>query len=58
MNEQDRRAVENMCLTGMELEELLVCFPGFPREEIERIYAEAGNKSDDDMVDLLISINC
>lgn len=58
MNEQDRRAVENMCLTGMDLEGLIACFPKFPREEIERIFTSAGNRSDDDAVDTLISINC
>ena len=57
MNEQDCRAVENMCLTGMDLDGLLACFPKFPREEIERIYTAARNRSDDDVVDTLISIN-
>ncbi len=37
MNEQDRRAVENICITGMELENLYSCFPNFSREEIEKI---------------------
>ena len=58
MNEQDCRAVENMCLTGMDLDGLLACFPKFPKEEIERIFAAASNKSCDDAVDTLISINC
>ena len=58
MNEQDCRAVENMCLTGMELDGLLACFPKFPREEIERIFTAARNRSVDDAVDTLISINC
>lgn len=58
MNEQDCRAVENMCLTGMELEALCACFPKFPREEIERIYAASKIKTDEDPVDTLISVNC
>ncbi len=37
MNEQDCRTVENMCLTGMNLDGLYACFPGFTKEEIEKI---------------------
>ncbi|MBR6852165.1 MAG: hypothetical protein IKM88_18235 [Lachnospiraceae bacterium] len=58
MNEQDCRAVENMALTGMDLEELYACFPKFPKEEIERIYAETKIKTDEDPADTLISVNC
>ncbi len=58
MNEQDCRAVENMALTGMDLEGLCACFPKFPREEIERIYAETKIKTDEDPADTLISVNC
>ena len=58
MNEQDRRAVENMCLTGMDLEGLIACFPKFSKEEIERIFTASSNRSSDDAVDTLISINC
>lgn len=32
MNEQDRRAVENMCLTGMGLDGIYACFPSFGKE--------------------------
>ena len=39
MNDQDRRAVENMCITGMDLEGLYACFPAFSKEQIEKIYA-------------------
>ena len=58
MNEQDCRAVENMCLTGMELDGLYACFPKFPREEIERIYMATKIKTDEDPADTLISVNC
>ncbi len=58
MNEQDCRAVENMVLTGMDLEGLYACFPKFPREEIERIYVEAQIKTDEDPADTLISVTC
>ena len=58
MNEQDCRAVENMALTGMELEGLYACFPKFPRGEIERIYMESKIRTDEDPADTLISVNC
>ena len=58
MNEQDCRAVENMARTGMDLEGLYACFPKFPKEEIERIYAETKIKTDEDPADTLISVNC
>ena len=58
MNEQDCRAVENMALTGTELEGLYACFPNFPREEIERIYMESKIRTDEDPADTLISVNC
>ena len=48
----------NLTESGMNLDGLLACFPKFPREEIERIYTAARNRSDDDVVDTLISINC
>ena len=57
MNEQDCRAVENMALTGMELEGLYACFPKFPREEIERIYIESKIRTDEDPADTLIIPN-
>ena len=59
MNEQDCRAVENMAITGMELEGLYACFPKFPREEIERIYAATKIRTtEEDPADTLISVNC
>ena len=58
MNEQDRRAVENMCLTGMELDGLYACFPSFGKEEIEKIYNEVKNKPGDGAEDNVISVNC
>ena len=58
MNEQDRRAVENMCLTGMELDGLYVCFPTFEKEEIEKIYNAVRNKPEKGVEDNVISVNC
>ena len=58
MNEQDRRAVENMTLTGMDLEALCACFPKFPKEEIEKIYNGVKNKTEDNTDSNVISVNC
>ena len=58
MNEQDRRAVENMCLTGMEPEGLYACFPSFSREEIDKIYKTVKGKPGDGTEDNVISVNC
>ncbi|MBP5607268.1 MAG: hypothetical protein J6X66_03245 [Lachnospiraceae bacterium] len=58
MNEQDCRAVENMCLTGMDLDGLCACFPSFPKEQIERIYNEVKNKPENGAEDNVISVNC
>ena len=38
MKEQDRRAVEGMARSGMDLEVLLSCFPSFPKEEVADVY--------------------
>ena len=58
MNDQDRRAVENMCITGMDLDGLYACFPAFPKEQIEKIYNEVKNKPEDSAEDNVISVNC
>lgn len=58
VNEQDCRAVENMALTGMDLEGLYACFPKFPRDEIARIYMESKIRTDEDPADTLICVNC
>lgn len=58
MNEQDHRAVENMTLTGMDLEALYTCFPKFPKEEIEKIYNEVKNTPEDSTDSNVISVNC
>ncbi|MCR5127457.1 MAG: hypothetical protein K6B69_05060 [Lachnospiraceae bacterium] len=58
MNEQDCRAVENMCLTGMDLEGLYACFPSFENELIEKVYYDVKNKPDDAAEDNVICVNC
>ena len=38
MNERDIRTVENLARTGMSFDDLRKSFPGFPIEEVEKIY--------------------
>ena len=58
MNEQDCRAVENMCLTGMNLEGLYACFLTFAKELIDKVYYDVKNKPEDSADDNVISVNC
>lgn len=46
MNDQDKRAVEGMAMCGIEFDGLCKAFPGFPIEEIERIYMLARKRRD------------
>ncbi len=58
MKEQDRRAVEGMARSGMDLEVLLSCFPSFPKEEVADVYNDIQKlhwRSDDD---LQLKVNC
>ena len=38
MKEQDKRAVESMCICGLDLEGVIAVFPMFPKEDIVEIY--------------------
>ena len=38
MNDQDKRAVETMVLSGMEKEALYAIFPAFSHETIDEVY--------------------
>ncbi len=40
MKEQDRRAVEGMARSGMDLDILLRCFPSFSRDEVTDVYRD------------------
>ncbi len=40
MKEQDRRAVEGMARSGMDLDILLRCFPGFSPDEVTDVYQD------------------
>lgn len=59
MNDQDRRAVENMARCGMGLEALCLSFPSFPKEEIAAIH-EAVLKEAENCVEqeIEIKLNC
>lgn len=59
MNERDKRAVENMARCGLSLEGLVSSFPGFPADEIEKIYKEVHSESGgDDTSDFSMKMNC
>ena len=58
MNERDCSAVENMALTGIELDGLYACFPSFGKEEIEKIYNEVKSMPEEDGEENVISVNC
>ena len=38
INDQDKRAIETMILSGLSLEALCAVFPGFDEEAIKRVY--------------------
>ena len=57
MNEQDRRAVEGLARSGIEIEGLLSAFPNFPAEEICEVYQTLHKKDNNKGADK-ISINC
>ncbi len=57
MNDKDKMVVKNFVIAGLSLESLFACFPGFPKDEITKIF----NSSDDDMFseeESVISVNC
>ena len=39
MSEKDKLVVENYIIAGLSLETLYRCFPGFPRDEIDKVYS-------------------
>lgn len=45
MNDQDKRAVEGMARCGIDFDGLCKAFPGFPLEEIERIFMQVRKQS-------------
>ncbi len=46
MNEQDKRAVETMCRSGLDLKELFGTFLTFSKEEIEKVYKRVKEEED------------
>ena len=57
MNEQDKRAVEGLARSGIEIEGLIEAFSSFPADEICEIY-QTLHKNDDVKSAVTISINC
>ncbi len=49
MNEQDKRAVETMCRSGLDLEELFGTFLTFDKAEIEEIYKRVREEEDSNL---------
>ena len=58
MKEQDQRAVESMCATGMTLDTLCTCFPDCSKEEIKEVYDKFHSSSEQKEADISISVNC
>ena len=58
MNERDIRTVENMARTGMSLDDLRKSFPGFPIEEVEKIYMRIRNEVNRDPEKPQFKMNC
>ena len=58
MNDQDRRAVEGMARSGIDLEGLVAMFPNFPADEIAEVYKEIKENISDDGEEITISRNC
>lgn len=57
MNEQDKRAVESLCTCGLDYESICKSFPGFPAEEIKKIYVELRNDETVNSI-LELKMNC
>ena len=58
MNDQDKRAVESLCLCGMDLETIMNMFPDFPKDEIKKIYEEQSTDISCGEEGPTVSVNC
>ena len=58
MNDQDKRAVEGLARSGIDLDGLCDAFPKFPREDIVKIYDYIRNVFHDDKASEDIKRNC
>ena len=47
MTEQDERAVECMCMCGVSLEQLYICFPGFQQDLLQQVHERVRRERED-----------
>lgn len=47
LDEQTTRAVETMCLCGLEIDGLSSSFPGYTREELEAVLAKVQREKEE-----------
>ena len=57
MNDKDKLVVENYVIAGLSLETLYRCFPGFPKDEIDRVYSRV-TETDTEAERAVVSVNC
>ena len=58
INNQDKRAVETMILSGMDKEALYAIFPTFSHEAIDEVYESVKAVTETDRVPTEIKCNC
>ncbi|MCR4692100.1 MAG: hypothetical protein K5739_12210 [Lachnospiraceae bacterium] len=58
MKEQDRRAVEGLARSGMDLDVLIGCFPSFPRDEVSDVYYDIQKLLRGFEDNLQVKVNC
>lgn len=57
MSEKDKLVIENYVIAGLSLETLYRCFPGFPKDEIDKVYSRA-TEVDAEADRAVVSVNC
>ena len=57
MSDKDKLVVENYVIAGLSLETLYRCFPGFPRDEIDKVYSRA-TEANTEADRAVVSVNC
>ncbi len=57
MSEKDKLVVENYIIAGLSLETLYRCFPGFPPDEIDKVYSRV-TETDTEAEKAVVSVNC
>ena len=57
MSDKDKLVVENYVIAGLSLETLYRCFPGFPKDEIDKVYSRVIGV-DTEAERVVVSVNC